>query len=58
MLKERSQRWNPELRPKDEAPQSSVVEGVDGAAPAGVADECDGLLGRELLAEDEKQHAE
>ena len=33
-----AQRRNPEFKPKMEALQSSVVEGVDGAASAWVAD--------------------
>ena len=55
---ERAQWWNPELQPQVEARQSSVAEGVHGAASAWVADECNRALGRELSPEEEGQHAE
>ena len=37
---------NPAFKPQVEALQSSVAEGVDGAIPAWIADECNGVLGR------------
>ena len=58
MAKAHAQWRNPESKPKVGALQSSVVESVDGAASACFADECNRVLGKELLREDEKHHAE
>ena len=50
--------WSPEPNPKIEVSQSSVVEGVDGAISASVADECNRILGQELTLEEEAAHAD
>ena len=52
-----AQWWTPELKPHFEAIQSSVVEGVDGAISARVADECNRVLGQELTPGEEETHA-
>ena len=58
VVKEHAQWWNTELKPQVEAHRSSVAAGVDGAASACVADECNRVLREELPPEDEEQHAE
>ena len=58
VVQEHAQWWNPELKPKMEALQSSVVEGVDGAVSAWVADECNRVLRQELLPDEEKLHSD
>ena len=55
VVKEHAQWWNPELEPHVEAHQSSIAEGVDGAAPAWVADECNRARGQELSPEEEQR---
>ena len=50
--------WNLELNPPIETHHSSVMEGVDGAVPRWVVDECNRVLGRELSPQDGEQHAE
>ena len=57
VAKEHPQLWNPELKRQVEARQPSVVEGVDAAASARVADECNRVLGREISPEEETQRA-
>ena len=57
VVKEHAQWRNPDLKPQVEALQSSVVEGVDGAASSWAADECDRVLGREVSLEEEGMHA-
>ena len=56
--KEYAQWRNPELKPQVEAHQSSVMGGVDGAVPAWVADECNGVAGQGLSPAEEEQHVE
>ena len=46
------------MKPQDEAPQSSVAEGANGAIPAWVADERNRALGQELSLGEEKMHAD
>ena len=58
VVKEHSQLWNPAMEPQVEAPQSSEVEGVDGAISAWLADECNRLLGQALSLDAEKMHAD
>ena len=53
-----AQWWNPATKPQVEALQSSVVEGVDGATSAWVADERNRALGQELSLDEEKTHAD
>ena len=53
-----AQWWSPDLKPKIEASQSSVVEGVDGAISAWVADECNRISGQDLTPEEEEVHAD
>ena len=58
VAQEHAQWWNPELEPRLVAHRSSLVEGVDGAASAWIADECNRASGQELAPEKETQHAE
>ena len=53
-----AQWWSPDLKPKFEANQSSVVEGADGAISAWVADERNHISGQELRAGVEEMHAD
>ena len=50
--------WNPALEPQVEAPQFSVVEGVDGAISAWVAAERNRVSGPGLLPEGEERYAD
>ena len=58
VAKEHAPWWHPEPKPKVEAHQSSVAEGVGGAIPARVADECNRVLRQELSPAEEERHAE
>ena len=53
-----AQLGSPDLRSKIEVSQPSVVEGVDGAISAWVADECNRISGQDLTPEEEEVHAD
>ena len=48
VVKQQARWWNASPKPQVEAHQSSVAEGVGGAASARVADGCNRVLGQEL----------
>ena len=58
VVKEHAQWRNPELKPQVDATQSSVVEGVDGAVSAWVAEECNRVLSRESSSGEEDMYAD
>ena len=58
VVKEHAQWRNPEFKPRVGAHQSSVAEGVAGAAPAWVVHLHSRVLGRELSSEEAGRYAE
>ena len=58
MAKKDARWWNRELKPQEEAPRSSALEGVDAAISARVAGKCHRVLGHELSEEEVRARAD